>query len=161
MSRKAAVAGIAGAAMLLLSGPVRGFAATTTDCNPPVVPESPMGPALLIVAALGALGLVAYRRRRRGLTATLVSTMAVVMLCASLLGTVLASAATTSCPGGGSTSSGGQGVLGTTTSTSNSNSASTPLTGADIPWITGGVLVLSGAVFIAVSPSRRHRSGKG
>jgi hypothetical protein len=158
-SRKAAVAGIAAAAMLLFE-PVRSFAATTTDCNPPVVPESPMGPALLIVAALGALALVAYRRRRRGVTATLVSTMAVVMLCASLLGTVLASAATTSCPGGGSTSPGGQGVLGTTTSTSNSNSASTPLTGADIPWITGGVLVLSGAVFIAVSPRRRHRSGE-
>ncbi len=143
----AAVAGV------LLLEPLRSFAATTADCTPtptPTVPESPLGPALLIAAGLGALGLVAYRRRRRGPITTIVSTLAVVVLCASLLGTVLASAATSPCPDGGQPS--GQNVGGT--------GSSTPLTGADIPWITGGVLVASGAVFIAISPKRRRsRSG--
>ena len=59
-----AVAGGLTAAVGLLVGPVHSLAATTTDCaSAPVVPESPAGPALLIVAAIGALGFLAYRRR--------------------------------------------------------------------------------------------------
>ncbi len=146
----------AGSVVVLALGahPVRSLATTANDCPATIVPESPAGPALLVVAALGALGFLAYRRRRGRLAATVVSTLSIVVLASALLTTVLASAATSSCPGSGTNPAGhnlgGQNVGGT--------SQTTPLTGADIPWITAGVLIVSGTVATAVSRSRRRRS---
>ncbi len=145
--RGALVAGLAAATALLFE-PARSLAATTTDCPNPVVPESPAGPAVLIVAALGALALVAWRRRRSGLAATVVSSLAIVILWGALVGTMLVGAATATCSGG--TTSGG--VLPAQTTI--------PFTGADIPWITAGVLILAGTVVTSVS-RRRRRSRQG
>jgi MYXO-CTERM domain-containing protein len=137
-------AGFAIAAGLL--EPVRSLAASTTACsNAPVLPESPAGPALLVVAALGAIGFVAYRRRRRGLAATALSTLTIVLLTGALLTTVLAAAATSACSGD---PSGAGEVL--------AAQAGTPFTGADIPWITAGALVLLGGAMTAVARRRRR-----
>ncbi len=135
-----------GVALALL--PVRTLAATAAACaDPAVLPESPAGPALLLIAAAGVLGVVAHRRRRRGgLTGTIVSTLTVVVLAGALLSTVLAGAATTSSCGDDPPSPGG--VL--------AAQSSTPFTGADIPWITAGVLVVSGIGVTALARRRRR-----
>lgn len=100
------------------------------------------------MAAIGALGFLAYRRRG-GLAGTIISTLTIALLVGAVVSTVLATAATASCasdppsPGG---------VL--------AAQSSTPFTGADIPWIIAGVLVVSGAAVIAFSPKRPRRSHK-
>ena len=158
-TRKSAAAAVIAAGLVLFE-PVRSMAATTTDCNPvAIVPESPMGPALLIVAALTALGVVAHRRRRAGVVAVVISTLAVVVVCGALIGSVIAAAATSSCPGGGTSSPPGQVIAGATSHAGQVSgiASSVPLTGADIPWITGTVLVLGGAAVVAILPRRRRR----
>ncbi|MBJ7595847.1 MAG: hypothetical protein JF886_13515 [Candidatus Dormibacteraeota bacterium] len=143
--------GIAAGAVViaLVAHPLRSLAATANDCPGTIVPESPAGPVLLVVAALGALGFLAYWRRRGGLSATVVSTLTIAVLAGALLSTVVASAATSSCSGGG-TDPAGQNVSGI--------SQTTPFTGADIPWLTAAVLIVSGTVVSAVTRSRRRRS---
>ncbi len=154
-----------GVVIAMLVHPVRSLAATANHCPASIVPESPAGPALLIVAALGALGFLAYRRRSGGLAATVVSTLTIVVLAGALLTTVLASAATRSCPGEGTNppgqSLGGQNLGGQNVEGQNVGGVdqTTPLTGADIPWITAGVLIVSGTVATAVSRSRRRSKG--
>lgn len=129
-------------ACLPLAAPLRAFAASADPCIPPAsVPEAPIPVVMLLLGAAAAAAGLVYLRHRRGLVAAAVSTLGVVVLCGALLGGILAAAS--SCPP--SQSGGVQGIA-----------TGSPLTGADIPWITGGVLIAVGSLLALVAVARRR-----
>jgi hypothetical protein len=97
---------------------------------------------LLVVVGAAVLGLLTLIRRRRGAPPAALTTLVVVVIAGAVLGLTVAGAATDPCGGGAP-----GGVLGTSTGT--------PLTGAAIPWITGGVLIVLGVLTGGIALCRR------
>ncbi len=143
-----AVGAAVGAIAAAIGAPLHVLAASTScDAPVPTVPEVPGGPLLIVAAGLAVMGGLVVVRRRGGVPPAAVSTLLVVLLAGAVLGMVVAAAATNCSP------SNPGGVLGVSSGTT------TPLTGADIPWITGAVLVSLGIITMLVAlPRRRARA---
>ena len=136
--------------------PLRSLASTPgCACDPPsVVPESPLGASLLVVAAMLCVGLVVLMRRHRGISAAVVPTLTVVLLLGVVIGSAVA-AADTACtcnPVVG-------GVLGVATGPASGDPVAntvTPYTGADIPWLTAAIIIVGGSLATLIARPRRR-----